>query len=325
MQLHRQTAIPPTYALRANAQAPCPPVARAFTLIELLVVVAIIAVLMSILLPTFSQAREQAKTVKCTSNLKQIGLAMQSYFLDTNDWFPFAPRPTTTHPLMHGYYYGGHPGRKLVTKPSEWWGYTNVAWRNTPAGRPLNTYLYPDLPDWDVQPDEPLYEQVRNVPIFRCPSDKGGYWMTDLDEEPWTHSLYDAVGSSYTMNYHFARYWGNLFFPSERARWLHRANAFIKQQLQFDSARFVILYEDPFDSALWNYIPRRGWHNRWNRHSFLFLDGHAANMVADPTNGTRGLGWKTASGKSTSDPRAFWNDPNDPDYRFRYLPPLPGS
>jgi prepilin-type processing-associated H-X9-DG protein/prepilin-type N-terminal cleavage/methylation domain-containing protein len=59
---------------------------KAFTLVELLVVIGIIAVLISLLLPAMSRARESARSARCMSNLRQMGVGFAAYVAENRGW-----------------------------------------------------------------------------------------------------------------------------------------------------------------------------------------------------------------------------------------------
>lgn len=99
---------------------------KAFTLVELLVVISIIAILMAILIPVMSKARDQARGVICKSNLKQWGLVAQTYTMQNNNRY-FTGLISNWNTLWFGAFYdlikaqknGGFTTCPMATLPNQ--------------------------------------------------------------------------------------------------------------------------------------------------------------------------------------------------------------
>ncbi|MBU4271496.1 MAG: DUF1559 domain-containing protein [Planctomycetes bacterium] len=136
-------------------------------------VITIIGILIALLLPAVQAAREAARRVQCSNNLKQWGLAMANYE-HAMGWFPFgviygsACGPTATHP----------PATSTVVTPGDWQRQTFVIalW---PYMEQMNLYA-----QWDFNytfystRNRPLTE-VATPAYYYCPSDRQGRWRAD--------------------------------------------------------------------------------------------------------------------------------------------------
>lgn len=258
----------------------------AFTLIELLVVISIIALLVSILLPSLTAARDEGQRLKCLANLKGIGEAAQNNGLSDPSGILHAQSVSGKSAWrgLGAWDFGGNDGRC---------GPQSSAWNGPVANLGVMTRPY------NIAQAGPTLSQGSQFPQYRCPGDAGVARIapnyepefgdmspcTILDAEVRYESMYDAFGNSYQGDFIWfqgfesgspvAKRFGSFLLPSSRMK-------APSELLLFYEARFAQAFlstEEMLDSGLTEVagdIP--GWHGRLGEFNILHCDGAARKV-----------------------------------------------
>jgi len=271
-----------------------------FTLIELLVVVSIIAMLISILLPSLKKAREQAKVAVCLANMKGITAASLTYAASDSQENTLAVHPLTgiRGADVGSYDWGGKSGSgEPVGGPLETQSTWGTAQGRGPGTRPLNLTLFKSsFTDYQELPGPNQINWKNDIKLdlglLRCPSDRG---YTGHHFEMWANSSlssYDHYGTSYAANTlwcaaHLAQCYVKSWGPFLRAlsRIPNPANTVYytencgrfgwRSNIHSDNPACYTSSDGPHFSKTSDITVVKGWHNRNYEFVVGFVDGHA--------------------------------------------------
>jgi prepilin-type processing-associated H-X9-DG protein len=229
---------------------------RGFPLLDLLVVVAIIAVLISVLLPALSGARREGTKAKCLSNLHALGQALITYSIDDASGYtsPIHPKAETEWWYDGEYEYGGGTGVGVMADPDF-----------LAENRILNRYIFGSGAKYPLE-------------LYQCPTDKG-VQPAPVDFEPFYFTapaigkpIWYSTGTSYRLN-------NQIDFLGQTPYTEYFYGPYMRPATRVPApSQTVILEETVAEVAKWNsrtYITM-GWHNKANSFNVAFVDGHSS-------------------------------------------------
>jgi prepilin-type N-terminal cleavage/methylation domain-containing protein len=171
--------------------------ARAFTLIEVMVVLAVIVIMMAMVYPAFTTISERAKATKDMSNLRQVGLAMQTYLNDKDDVLPAinaAPGiGTDLSPVIYPKYIG--KTRKVFQSPFD--KRPALETDNAPVSYGINQNMY-DLINGNMTKVVSPSSTILIAPYYNVGPSGGTLWASLAAAAPYVRNLPLGGGAGMT-------------------------------------------------------------------------------------------------------------------------------